>query len=320
MLSLYKLEIFDAVVQAGSFSGAAQRMYLTQSAVSQHMHSLEASLDARLFTRGRRGVRLTPAGETLYQYTRCILRLLTEAQRAVSGADHPANGQLRIGATPGAGLYMLPEWVQTFRSQSPGFSVTLTTDVTARIASGLLNRALDIGFVEGEIEADRRLRRQELDAIEQFVVVGREHPWYTLHDVRIEQLSGQPFITRPPDSQMRVWLDRILAQHQVVPEIVAEFDNPEAIKQAVISGMGITILPAYAFRRELETRLIHALPVSAPRLIRMLGLLWNVDEPFTLAAVAFLSFLAERYPQVRTLPGFRPLAELAATARPRLCP
>ena len=76
MLNLYKLEIFAIVVQTGSFSAAADRLLLTQPAISQHIQDLEASLGARLFERGRRGVSLTPARETLHTYTRQTLRLL----------------------------------------------------------------------------------------------------------------------------------------------------------------------------------------------------------------------------------------------------
>jgi DNA-binding transcriptional LysR family regulator len=88
MLSLYKLEIFNAVVQEGSFSRAAQRLYLTQPAVSQHIQSLESSLGTRLFKRGRRGVQLTPAGEMLHDYTRCIMRLLAEAESAITNVEY----------------------------------------------------------------------------------------------------------------------------------------------------------------------------------------------------------------------------------------
>lgn len=88
MLNLYKLEIFATVVQTGSFSAAAERLLMTQPAVSQHIQDLEASLGARLFQRGRRGVTLTPAGETLHSYTQEILRLLAEAENAVEMAHH----------------------------------------------------------------------------------------------------------------------------------------------------------------------------------------------------------------------------------------
>ena len=96
MLNLYKLEIFAIAAQTGSFSAAAERLLMTQPAVSQHIQDLEASLGAKLFARGRRGVTLTPAGETLHRYTQEILRLLAEAENAVTDVQNLASGQVRV--------------------------------------------------------------------------------------------------------------------------------------------------------------------------------------------------------------------------------
>jgi DNA-binding transcriptional LysR family regulator len=114
MLSLYKLEIFAAVVHAGSFSAASDRLFMTQPAVSQHIQTLEASLGTTLFVRGRRGVSLTPAGESLYGYTLQILRLVAEAESAVTDVENLAEGQIQIGATPGLTSTWCPNGYKVF--------------------------------------------------------------------------------------------------------------------------------------------------------------------------------------------------------------
>jgi DNA-binding transcriptional LysR family regulator len=307
MLSLYKLEIFNAVVQEGSFSGAAKRLLLTQPAVSQHVQSLESSLGTRLFERGRRGVQLTPAGETLYDYTRCILRLLAEAESAITNVEQLDSGQIRIGATPGAGMYLIPDWMRTFQSRFPQLSISLLTDVTAQIAAGILNHSLDLGFAEGELDDNERLDRMVLQEVSQFIIVGQGHPWYAETAVPFAALNGQPFITRPRNSQTRVWLDQLFNRYSISPNIVAEFDNPEAIKQAVISGMGITLLPEYAIRREQKLGIIRALPVQNVVLQRALTLTWRRQESFAPVTRAFLTHLAGQFPQLLTLPRDQPI-------------
>ncbi len=316
MLSLYKLEIFNAVVQEGSFSRAAERLYLSQPAVSQHIHSLESSLGTRLFERGRRGVQLTPAGEMLHDYTRCIMRLVAEAEGAITNVEQLDSGQIRIGATPGASTYLVPDWMRAFQNRFPRLSIALLTEVTAQIAAGILNHTLDLGFVEGEPEADERLDQVVLREFKQCVVVGQGHPWYTAAAVPIAALAGQPFITRPRNSQTRAWLDQLLTRHNLTLNVVAEFDNPEAIKQAVISGMGITILPEYAVRLEQKLGIVRALPVEDEVLQRALKLIWRKGEPFTPVTGAFLTHLADQFPQLLALPQYRPILAIPPARRP----
>lgn len=300
MLSLHKLDVFATVVHAGSFSAAADQLYMTQSAVSQHIQDLEASLGTRLFKRGRRGVTLTPAGETLHDYTRNILRLVAEAESAVTDVAHLTSGQVTIGTTPGISVYLLPEWIQTFRQRFPNLSIALQTAVTAEIVAGVLSHRLDVGFVEGEINAyrDANLGQLALQTIEQYVIVGRGHTCWVRDSVPVESLDGQPFITRQPNSQTRIWMDEVLGQHGIRPRYIAELDNPESIKRAVMTGMGVTILPDYAVHHEVEAGLLRALPLEGIPLRRTLKLVWDQQHICTPITRAFLTHLSDRFPNL----------------------
>lgn len=296
MLSLHKLEVFITVVDAGSFSAAAERLYLTQSAVSQHIHDLESSLGTRLFERGPRGVRLTSAGETLRDYARSILGLLIEAENAVADVSGMTRGQIRLGATPGVSGYLLPEWIQAFRARYPRLMVSLTTGVTAEVSAGLLSRALDIGLIEGELPPNPAVSVLELETVRQWVVVGRGHPWHGRAAVRAAELNGQAFIMRPPQSQTRLWLNRILGEQAISPVVAAELDSVEAIKQAVIADVGIAVLPEYVLSREREQGLLSLVAVSDAPFERHLKLAWDQGRPFSPMTRAFLALLAERFP------------------------
>ena len=298
MLNLYKLEIFNRVAIDGSFSQAAEHLLLSQPAISQHIRDLEASLQSDLFIRGNRGVTLTPAGETLLDYTRWILRLVAEAESAVLEIDQLANAQIAIGATPGAGVYLLPEWIQSFNKRFPDLATSMQTDTTAHIAADIGARKLDLGFVEGELAIEPPLSALILSEIELFVIVGSKHPWAGLRQIEMQSLHGHPFITRPPGSQTRTWIDQLLAQHGVQPHLIAEFDNPEAIMQAVASGLGVTILPDWGLDGNLTGPKLHRLVIKDLALRRMLKLLWNADAPFKPVSRAFLSHLADEFPQL----------------------
>ena len=303
MLSLYKLEIFAIVVETGSFSAAADRLLMTQPAVSQHIQDLEAALGARLFERGRRGVSLTSAGETLHEYTRNILRMVAAAENAVTDVTQLASGNVSVAATPGISVYLLPEWVQEFRTHYPNLTVSVQTAITPEIVDALRHRKIDIGLIEGEIDGVDwpRLGVLELEEHEQFVIVGPKHEWREQEMVRCGDLNGKTFVMRQRNSQTRIWLDERLARAGINADVAAEFDNVESIKRAVAKGMGITILPRYAVQTELEIGLLHAVRIEASPMQRTLKLVWNEDVYFTPVTRTFLTFLGRYLPAMEVI-------------------
>lgn len=303
MLDLYKLHIFSVVVQEGSFSAAAERLYMTQSAVSQHIKELEASLGRQLFQRGWRGVRLTPHGEILNRYTGEIFALVAKAESALIDIESLSSGRVSIGATPGIGVYLAPDWVQNFRARYPQLTVALQTGVTAQIVSDVLGQRLDIGFIEGELDdyPAPRLSMLVLEAVEQQVVVGFKHPFWERDTVPIEALHQQSFIVRQPNSQSRIWLERTLSQHGIEPAIGAEFDNLESIKRSVTVGTCLAVLPAYVVQAEVEQGLLRRIPVEGKPFTRSLKLIWDSQAHFSPITRAFLTELSQQYPALNAL-------------------
>lgn len=303
MLDLHKLEIFALVARAGSFSAAAERLLMSQSGVSQHMSELEAALGACLFERGRRGVTLTLAGQTLLDYTRQLLRLAAEAELAVTDVASLAGGQVAVGATPGVSAYQLPEWVQSFRGRFPKLSVSLKTDITPVIIQSVLAGRLDFGLIEGEVRAAEwdDLGVLVLRETDQYAVVGRRHPWWDAAEIEIGQLDGQAFIMRQPASQTRIWLEEALRAHGVRPRVVGEFDHVESIKRAVIAGSCLAILPDYAVTDEVALGTLRLLPIRGRPLRRDLKLVWNATGVFSPVTRAFLSHLVTEFPALASV-------------------
>jgi LysR family transcriptional regulator, low CO2-responsive transcriptional regulator len=301
MLSLYKLEIYMAVALEGSFSQGAKRMQLTQPAVSQHMRDLEQSLGTELFVRGPRGVTLTAAGEILLDYTRCILRLVDEAESAVLQLEQLSEGQLTLGATPGASVYLLPAWIQKFHQRFSGLAISLRTDTTPNLLKGITVGQVDLAFVEGELQIEPAIHALGLREIRLFVVVGSSHPWADRTQIQLAELDRQAYISRPQGSQTRNWIDQIFSQNGIRPEIAAEFDNPESIRQAVASGMGFTIMAEWGLGREAFGPQLHALEIAGLELRRTLKLVWASGTPLKPISRAFLTLLLDEFPQLSQL-------------------
>lgn len=301
MLKLSKLEVFAVVVEEGSFSAAAQRLHLSQPAVSRHMQELEDALGISLFKRLRRGVALTRGGEILHDYTERILWLVREAEGALTDVRQLAVGQVRMGATPGVSVYLMPAWTRSFTKAYPNLTVSMSTGTTSGVIDNLLTGRIDLGIVEGELDELQHRERLEsvaLQEIELVLVVGQGHAWWNYDLIDAKALHNQPFITRQPGSRTRVWIDGILSARGIEPHLVAEFDNPEAIKEAVMGGMGVTILPTYAVARERKAGFLRALPIADLHLERQLKLLYDVARPFSPMTRAFLTHLCESFPTI----------------------
>ena len=305
MLDLHKLEIFLRVVREGSFSRAAESLLMTQPAVSQHIADLEAQLGATLFSRARRGVILTTEGETLHGYALQILRLLAEAENAVTDVRKLSSAQLAIGATPGLSSYLLPDYLQAFRVQFPQINVTLQTGITSQILGELRAGRIAFGLIEGELDGvvHAQLGVLALEEVEQLVVVGPKHPWWTRQQISLTELNDQTFIMRQPNSQTRIWLEQTLRHHQIHPTVKAEFDNVESIKRMVTLGLCVTILPDYVVSHEVAAGLVHALKIEHAPLQRTLKLVWDKEQPFTPVARAFLRHLQGKFEELATVIG-----------------
>lgn len=301
MLDLYKLEVFECVVEEGSFSAAAERLLMTQSGVSQHIRDLERSLGAELFVRSRRGAKLTPSGATLYEFSRRMLRLAAEAENAVTDVAKLESGQVLVAATPGVSIYVLSDWVHAFGERYPRITTRLETRITPEIVADVLSRRADIGFVEGELEAgaEAKLGVLPLETIEQLVVVGPRHEFWNRATVTLAELDGRVFIMRQAASQSHIWLAQMLRQHQVTPRIGAEFDNMESIKRTVMAGAGLTVMPKYAVRDEVSFGRLRAIPIADMPLTRTLKLVWDARRYLSPVTRSLLEYLAPLYPALR---------------------
>ncbi|MFN8528887.1 MAG: LysR family transcriptional regulator [Anaerolineae bacterium] len=298
MIDLQKLHVFHVVVQEGSFSAAAERLYITQSAVSQQIKTLESGIGRTLFDRGWHGVRLTPSGEILAETTRQIFDLLAKAEHELSADVEVTSGKLTLGATPGIGVYLVPNWVQEFRTEFPKITVALNTDVTGDIVDEVLAHRFEIGIIEGEVpdSTPMRLGVLVLAAVELQLVVGFKHPFWERQSVPLAELSNHSFIMREQGSQSRIWLERTLWRHGIEPVIGAEFDNFEAIKRAVASGTCMAVLPSYIFEREADQHLLHPVTVEGKPFMRELKLVWDREIPISPIARRFMTYLTRYYP------------------------
>ena len=255
------LALFHAVAEAGSITAGADRLRISQPAVSKQIGELEDAMGVRLFDRLPRGIRLTDAGVLLADYARRMSVMEGDAERAIEELRGLKRGRLAIGASTTIGAYLLPQALVRFHQVYPGIELHLEIANTQVIQSALMDGTLEVGFTEGRIVSDALettvFQQDELVAI---APVG--HTMLSKKRVTARELCKEPFVMREDGSGTRQVVEAALGDKGISLTPVMSLGSTEAIKRAVIEGVGVAIVSRLAISMELESRLLGIVPLS----------------------------------------------------------
>ncbi|MBB3225678.1 DNA-binding transcriptional LysR family regulator [Luteibacter sp. Sphag1AF] len=243
-ISPRQLEVFVAIAREGSVRAAAEQLHLSQPAASMALAELERQLGAALFAREKGRLRLNTRGRETLPLAQELIERFAELEGRAGGAMTSLAGELRIGASNTVGNYLVGDLVGPFTAAHPGVSLRLGVANTARIAEGVLEHVYDVGCVEGPVtHASLETRPWRDDSL--VVCVRPDHRLAGRQRLRRDDFAGERWVLRERGSATRALSERALAD---LPEgtTVLELDQSEAIKQAVIAGLGIACLPAVA--------------------------------------------------------------------------
>jgi DNA-binding transcriptional LysR family regulator len=270
-ISPRQLEIFVAVASTGSVSAAAGRLYMTQPAASMALAELERQLASPVFSRERGRLRLNARGRELLPLAQELIERFAELERRAGDSAQLLAGELRIGASNTVGNYLVGDLLGDFVAANPQVSVRLGVGNTATIAEGVLEHRYDMGCVEGPVAHPAIEVRPWRDDV--LAVCARpDHPLARKRRLRTADFEGARWILRERGSATRALSERVLASLPA-GQTVLELDQSEAIKQAVIAGLGIACLPAVALSDALAAGRLTVLPTPFLDLRRKLSLL-----------------------------------------------
>lgn len=255
------LAIFLAVAETGNLTRAAEKLHISQPAVSKQLRELEKSLGMALFHRLSTGVRLTEGGEVLLDYARQIFALETDATRALNELRQLARGQLFIGASTTMGVYLLPEICAQFRAAFLGIEVHLEIGNTQDIQKWLLNNELDLGLSEGFI-ASPEIGAEVLGEDEIIGIAAPNHKLFKEKALSLLQLLGEPILWRERGSGTRAMVENALREKGFSSPPRVSLGSTEAIKRAVMAGDGIAFVSRLTVENELQNGTLKQLYIS----------------------------------------------------------
>lgn len=286
-MNLHHLKIFHTVAQAGSISLGAERLFVSQPAVTREIRELEAALGVTLFDRLARGVTLTEAGRLLAQFASHIFALEKAAETEIRALIGLATGQLKLGASATLGTYYLPRWLAGLHAAYPLIEVSLLIMNTAQVEAKLDEHEISIGFVEGPRQSVAYEAVQiGLDHI--IAVAHPSHPFAIRASLTAQELTEGKLIMREPGSGTRATVEAAYHALGLTIRPALCINSTEAIKHTLLAGnQCVAWLTEHAIQKELETGRLRQLPVSDLAVTRPLHMIWRKGQTLSPSAQAF---------------------------------
>lgn len=283
---------FVRVARLGSLSAAAEELNLTQPAVSNQLKLLAHAVGEPLFHRHRTGVRLTAAGDGLLPHAQALTRALEGAQAHVRELRGLETGVLSVAASSTIAAALLPAVLTAFHTRHPGVKFQVRQGNTHEVLDALQEGQVELALIEGPPgPLGPHLQAQAFGEDELVLVAAPAHP---LARAGLQGVVTLPLVWREQGSGTREVAEQALARAGVRASTVLELPGTEAVKEAVMGGLGAAFLPELRVRREVQAGLLTRVPLSLPGLRRPLIQVTPALEQLSRAATAFLHKLGSR--------------------------
>lgn len=290
-MNFNQLRYFVAAAQCGSFTKAAERYYITQTAITQQIRSLEDSVGCSLFDRGTRPIQLTPAGQVFLHEAKALLERLDRAMEKAEEASTGIVGTLRIGYIKGYERSDLSAFLQEYHQQRPNVLISCFRKNTDDLAAGLLNGDYDIIFTwdSTNLRSDERTAWREVEQAHLNVAMYPAHPFSQRATLRRADLAGEKMIYMSPSADAEslgdAYFMKLYQEAGIKPDILFRSTDSESILMMVASEEGISILPDYTTRKLTNADNLVFVPLEGEHEVEIIHAIWQKNH--TNKALAF---------------------------------
>lgn len=273
-MTLNELRYIVAVSQERNFRRAAERVYISQPALSLAIQKLEEELSVQIFERSRVAVSVTPIGELIVAQAQRVLEEAAQIKEIASqGKDHLV-GTLRIGAIYTVGPYLLPELIPVLKRKAPHMPLEMEENLTANLEALLANGRLDAIIIALPFAGPGIVTLPLYD--EDFgVVVPLEHPWAKKKRIKTAELASEKVLLLNSGHCFSNQVREACSELNTSVGEIQQGNSLETIRNMVASGLGITVLPVTANSEKYRSQLTREIPFAAPVPARRIALAWR---------------------------------------------
>jgi DNA-binding transcriptional LysR family regulator len=286
---LYYLHTFDVVARERSFTRAARSLDLSQPAVSAHIRALEHYYGVRLFEVRQRRTHLTAAGEALFAYTSRVFHLLDEASQVLEATRSGQHGVLRFGASTTLGNYLLPLVLGGFARAHPGIRFDVAIGTSGDVLAWVKADRVQFGFVEAPVQDADVVEIDPIGQDELVLSAAASHRLARQQRVTPASLVSYPILRREATSGTQQLVDTELARAGATSPTLLVLGSTEALKQAVLEGVGLAWLPRLAILHELARGELAAISVEGLAICRTLSVIRMRGARLSAAADALVA-------------------------------
>lgn len=286
-----QLRVFVEVARLGSVQRTAEALHLTPPAISLQIKEIESQVGQQLFDRTGRRLSLSTAGEYFLVYARRLLSTLKEAEDAMARFRRLESGRLTIGMVSSA-KYFLPQLLARFHQEHPAIDVRLKLGNREQLAQMMNVGEVDLAIM-GRPPLDFPSRAEPFAMHPHVLITAPSHRFAQAESVPAAWLANEPFIVREPSSGTRTALQEYLDEHRLKPTFLMEMPSNEAIKQAVMAGLGVSLLSLHTIGLEWASGLIAAPAVEGLPLVRRWNVVNAAGRQLSPSAEAFRYFVHE---------------------------
>lgn len=285
-MDIQDLSAFIAVAETGSFSQAADRLHLTQPAVSKRIAGLEDRLGQLLFDRVMRRISLTDAGRTLLPYARQTLQSLEDGRRALSRLNEHVAGRLSIGTSHHVGLHRLPPVLRAFTLNYPDVDLDMHFMDSEVACDDVVHGKLELGIVTLPSQSIPNLGQQVIWPDPLAVVVAPEHPLSRLSSISLTELASHQAVLPDEATYTHRIIRAALTREGIAPRVRLASNYLETLKMLVAIGLGWSVLP-----ESMVDESLRIIEVPGLKLHRDLGVVWHIGRTRSAAAAALVKEL-----------------------------
>ncbi len=277
-MTIRNLEIFVAIVECGNMSKAADKLWITQSSVSQAISEMEKEYNVLLFDRLKSGLQLTQVGQEMLKYAKNILNLINEMENVLQHESR--SPKIRIGASATVGATVMRGYITDLLKEIPSEDYSVFVSNTTNIEQMLINNDLDIAIVEGEC-TNKDLKSEIVMDDRLVLICAPQHKFYGRAKVSLEEIAKEPLVLREIGSGTREQFLESLSEKGLHAEVKWNCNSPDIVKRAVKENLGVSVISERLVREDVEDGTLWACIIDDPNFVRTFKIIYHKDKYFT---------------------------------------